>query len=113
MTPYPYELATPEQKQPGSPWWCIHHEVKLEPLSEPIENRARYIREAKAEHEIETRLRAMRPVTGALPEPMRRVDAEWRRVDSEHAAEIDALWAVECADVPWGPDGLVFPEVAR
>ena len=60
----------------------------------------------------------MRPVTGALPEPMQRVYAEWQRVDAElqrvdaeHAAEIDALWAVECADVPWGPDGLVFPEV--
>ena len=141
MTPRPYELATPEQKQPGSPWWCVHHQVRLEPLTEPIENRVRYIRENKFEHEVETRLRAMRPVTGALPEPVQRVNAEWQRVVAEwqrvvaewqrvyaelqrvdaerqrvyaeHAAEIDALWAAECADVPWGPDGLIFTEVAK
>ena len=114
---YPYESATPEQRAIGSFWWCIHHGIKLEPLAEPIEIRVRYIREGKAAHEVETRLRAMRPVAGALPEPVQRVNAElrrvsdeWRRVYAEHAAEIDALFAAECADVPWGPNGLVFPK---
>ena len=118
--PYPYELATPEQKAIGAPWWCIHHAVRMEPLSEPIENRVRYIREAKEGHEVETRLRAMRPVVGPLPAAVARAYADWQKAcadwqkaDAGHAAEIDALFAAECADVPWGPDGLVFPEVPR
>jgi hypothetical protein len=184
---YPYELATPEQKAIGSLWWCIHHGVKLEPLTEPIENRVAYIREGKAEHERETRLRAMRPVVGPLPPPLvqayaaleqagtaqvraraawelayeawkqafaaqvraraawelayaaqkqayeaawgqayaaqkqayeareqafaaqKQAYAAWEQALKDHAAEIDALFAVECADVAWGPDGLVFP----
>jgi len=131
-TPYPYESATPEQKAIGSPWWCIHHAVKLELLTEPIEERATYILHAKAEHERETRLRAMRPVIGALPpalakayedwrkagadwlkanEDWQKACADWQKAYADHASEIDALFAVECADVPWGPDGLIFPEV--
>jgi hypothetical protein len=173
---YPYMLATPEQKKLGSLWWCIHHGIKLEPLSEPIERRADYILHAKAEHERETRLRAMRPVLGTLPPALtkayadwqkayadwqkadadwqkayadrQKADADWQKADAdrqkayadrqkayadrqkadadrqkanadrqkadaEHAAEIDALFSVECADVAWGPDGLIFPEVGR
>jgi hypothetical protein len=157
-----YELATPEQRALGSLWWCIHHEVILEPLTEPIENRVRFIRERKAAHEVETRLRAMRPVKGPLPMEVQQAgaawqqayaawrqagaawqqagaawqqayaawqqayaawqqayaayqqaDAAWRQALREHAPEIDALFAVECADVPWGPDGLVFPESGK
>jgi hypothetical protein len=181
--PYPYELATPEQRALGSLWWCIHHEVILEPLTEPIENRVRFIRERKAAHEVETRLRAMRPVKGPLPMEVqqagaawqqayaawrqagaawqqagaawqqayaawqqayavyhqayaawqqayaawqqayaaweqayaawRQAGAAWQQALREHAPEIDALFAVECADVPWGPDGLVFPESGK
>ena len=174
MTVYLYETATPEQRAIGWPWWCIHHEVKLEALTEPVENRVRAIRETKAPHERETRLRAMRPLIGPLPAKLteayvawrqasaarqqadaawgqayvawRQADAAWRQADAawqqasaarqqasaarqqadaawgqadaawrqalkEHAPEIEALFAIECADVPWGSDGLVFPEV--
>ena len=167
--PYPYETATPEQKAIGSMWWCIHHGVMLEPLTEPIERRAEYILSEKAEHERETRIRAMRPVVGPLPAVIvkanadwqkahadwrkanadlqkaitdwRKADADWQKADADrqkadadwqkanadlqkadsdqrkanadHLAEINALFAVECADVVWGPNGLIFPEVAR
>jgi hypothetical protein len=188
--PYPYELATPEQCVLGSLWWCIHHEVMLEPLTEPIVNRVTFIRECKANHEVETRLRAMRPAVGSFPEAVvqanaacqqadvacQQADAAWEQANAayrqasaacqqanaacqqasaacqqanaacqqanaacqqanaayrqanaayrqasvayrqalrEHAPEIDALFAVECADVPWGPDGLVFPEKGK
>lgn len=142
---YPYESATPEQKAIGSLWWCIHHDIKLEPLTESIENRVRVIRETKAAHEQETRLGALRPVLGPLPTTLMQAytayqqayavwrqanapyeqagaayeqayavwlqaDAAWQQALNDHAAEIDVLFAVECADVPWGPDGLVFPE---
>ena len=131
MTPYPYELATPEQRAIGSPWWCVHHAVRLEHLTEPIENRVAYIRSDKPAHEVETRLRAMRPVVGPLPPALqkayadwrkasadwwkadadwRKAYADWREAHADHAAEIDALFAAECADVPWGTDGLVFPQ---
>ena len=117
MTPYPYELATPEQRAIGSPWWCVHHAVRLEPLTEPIENRVAYIRSSKAAHEVETRLRALRPVVGPLPPAVQKADADrqkadadLQKADADHAAEIHALFTVECADVPWGPGGLVFPQ---
>ena len=124
MTPYPYELATPEQRAIGSPWWCVHHAVRLEHLTEPVENRAAYLRSLKPSHEVETRLRALRPVVGQLPPALvkayadrqkavadwRKAYADWREAHADHAAEIDALFAAECADVPWGPGGLVFPQ---
>jgi hypothetical protein len=183
MTPYPYELATPEQRAIGSLWWCIHHQIKLEPLTEPVENRVKAIRETKAAHEQETRLRAMRPVIGPIPEPVQQASAAywqasaacqqadaacqqasaawqqayaaywqayaaWQQADTAcqqadaayqqasaawqqayaaywqayaawqqalagHATEVDALFAVECADVQWGPEGLVFPKPER
>jgi len=59
---YPYETATEEQRKIGSLWWNVHHEIHLEPLTEPIENRVRYIKEHKPKHEIETRLKNLAPV---------------------------------------------------
>lgn len=127
MSVYRYESATPEQRALGWPWWCIHHDVKLEILSEPVENRVRAIRETKAPHERETRLRAMRPLIGPLPaklteayaayqqayEAWAKADAALAKACAAHQPEIDALFAIECADVPWGPGGLVFPEEAK
>ena len=173
MSVYRYESATPEQRALGSLWWCIHHDRKLEPLTEPIESRVACIRTQKAEHERETRLRALRPCLGPLPTSLAKAYAArakayaawdkadaarteayaawdkadaalakadaawtkayaaWTKADAartkayaawdkadaalqqalkDHAPEIDALFAIECADVPWGPDGLVSPE---
>ena len=47
--------------------WCVHHEVEMEELTEPIENRIRYIVENKAEEEIVTRLDNLRPVLSKVP----------------------------------------------
>lgn len=102
MTPYHYESATQEQRALGSLWWCIHHNRKLEALTEPVENRVRAIRETKAPHEQETRLRALRPASVALASASKAYDEA-----------VASAWAAECADVPWGPNGLVFPEVTR
>ena len=47
--------------------WHTHHEVLVEPLFEPIEVRIEYIKASKPEHEIDLRLRLLKPVRGALP----------------------------------------------
>ena len=95
--PYPYETATPEQKKLGSLWWCIHHNAgKLEILVEPIENRVEFIREIKPRCEIETRLRAMRPVVSPLPEQLDKALAEWEKAWAEldkARAEQGKAWA--------------------
>jgi hypothetical protein len=62
MKKYPYQTATETQKAIGSWWWCVHHEIHMEQLTEPIENRADYIIANKPAHEIELRLKEMRPV---------------------------------------------------
>ena len=81
--------------------WRVHHEVLLEPLTEPIEVRQEYIREQKPEHERELRLRLLKPVTGALPAAV--VEAS-----KAYMPDILALHAAECPDCPW--DGkTIFP----
>ena len=42
--------------------WCVHHEVELEELTEPIENRIQYILDHKAKTEQIVRLDNLRPV---------------------------------------------------
>src|SRR3972149_5630264 len=48
------------------PFWHIHHEVLLE-WSDDIQERIDYIKAHKPPHEVETRLRLLKPVQGALP----------------------------------------------
>ena len=48
-------------------YWHIHHDVLVEPATEPIENRIEYIEEYKPPEERELRLRLLRPVQGVLP----------------------------------------------
>lgn len=119
--------------------WCCHHDRMLETLTEPPENRIDCILYVKPEHERIVRLDAFRLVVGPLPEwPVKAwraynetwqayrharqaYDEAWRAYAgvvlaydaAERAArpEVEALFAVECADVPWGPRGLIFPEV--
>src|SRR3989304_1863959 len=43
--------------------WHVHHETLIEPLTEPIKNRIRFIKANKPDDEIETRLRLMRPAS--------------------------------------------------
>ena len=47
--------------------WHVHHEILLEPLTEPIETRRAYIQSSKPPEEIETRLRLLKEVKGELP----------------------------------------------
>lgn len=51
-------------------YWLIHHEVLLEALSEPIENRRDFVRRFKEKHEVPTRLKWMVPVKGKIPKKL-------------------------------------------
>jgi tetratricopeptide (TPR) repeat protein len=88
---YPYETAAVEQKAIGTWWWCVHHEIHLEQLKEPVENRVAYIRENKPGSEIDRRLRELAPVL--YPE---RIPNQFAKAWDEHDkawAAYDKAWA--------------------
>src|SRR3990167_804996 len=68
---------------------CLHHEIHLEPLTDPIENRIAYILTEKPEEEQALRLRCLRPWTGRLSAEWEKARAEWGKA----VAEWDKAWA--------------------
>src|SRR3989304_4687511 len=114
------------------PFWHIHHEVLLE-WSDDIQERIDYIKAHKPPHEVETRLRLLKPVQGALPPKLVKArdaylaydkagDAfgkDWDAYDKAKAAyakaydeclpQIEALHALECPGCPWNGT-TIFPE---
>ena len=49
-------------KNPSTWGWCVHHDIEIEELIEPIEKRIVYILENKPKDEIIVRLDNLRPV---------------------------------------------------
>ena len=103
--------------------WHVHHETLIEPLTEPIENRIAYIKQAKPASEVELRLRLLKPVQGELPAALNKAKAALDKARAAYAKawaayvkagaacmpEIEALHAIECPDCPW--DGTsIFPK---
>lgn len=119
---YPYQRATKAQRQVGAWWWCIHHAVKAERLSEPVAVRVAYIRAHKPAHEHEARLRALRPVRdvaavatarqayhAAFASARQAYHAAVAPAQQAYDAAVATAWARECADVPWDDRmGLIF-----
>jgi hypothetical protein len=108
--PYPYETATEEQKRVGAWWWCVHHEIHLEPLAKPAENRVQYILEHKPENERDTRLREFRPVLHPerIPAPVLKARAkcvkawaEYVKARAEYEPVLMALHREEYPDTKW------------
>jgi multidrug resistance efflux pump len=105
--------------------WHIHHDILVEPLTEPIENRIAFIKANKPKNEVETRLRLMKPVRGKLPKlnkaraeldkaraELDKARAEWNKAGAEWnkaSAELDkaraeldkarAEWNKACAEL--------------
>ena len=50
--------------------WHVHHDILLEPLTESIENRIRFIKRNKLKKEQSLRLRLLKVVKGKLPAPV-------------------------------------------
>lgn len=92
-------------------YWLIHHTILLEPLEDPIETRIAYIRANKPCHEIETRLRWMRPVQHPERIPLVFVEAAkaYGEARKAYEDEIASLHAEECPGCPWDGKQLVFP----
>ncbi len=49
-------------------YWCIHHQVIVEPKIEPIKNRIKFIKKNKPKYQIPMRLKCLKKVKGKLPE---------------------------------------------
>ena len=75
-------------------YWHIHHEIICEPLTEPLQHRLDYIRGQKPQHEVETRLRLIAPVTVELPAELVKAGAAH---DKARAAVVKAQSAFEKA----------------
>ena len=108
--------------------WHVHHETLIEPLTEPIKNRIRFIKANKPDDEIETRLRLMRPASAKASKARAAYDKATSKTRavydkakskartvydtaaSEAWAELERLHKLECvSDCPW--DGkTIFPE---
>jgi hypothetical protein len=69
-------------------YWHIHHDVLVEPATEPIEQRSEYIRQRKPANQIETRLRLLKPVKGELPQAF----VEARRAYDEASRAYEEAW---------------------
>ena len=112
-------------------YWHIHHNILMELLLEPIENRIKYIIENKPKEEIELRLRLLKPVKGKLPtmfiaareacDKAREAYDKAREAETYNEArkayekageasdearkacreEIEVLHKLECPDCPW------------
>jgi len=85
--------------------WHCHHEILIEKLTEPAENRIAYILRDKPEHEQALRLHLFRPFRGPLPAQLKKATAEWHKADAEwHKA--DAEWHKATAE--WHKAGAVI-----
>ena len=110
-------------------FWHIHHDILLEPLTEPIKNRIKYIKENKLKNEIELRLKLLKPVKGKLPkefieaeqkydEAVQKYDEARQKCDeaiqkcdetrgkcdemwNKYKPQIESLHKKECPDCPW------------
>jgi hypothetical protein len=56
--------------------WCCHHEVQIEPLVHPVEDRIQYILHNKPEQERVIRFTNFRPFVGLLPRGMQKAYAD-------------------------------------
>lgn len=68
--------------------WCCHHRILIEPLTEPYENRIKYILSDKDESEHAVRFRNFKPVRIRVPAEWDKTGAEWNKT----RAELDKAW---------------------
>src|SRR3972149_4005409 len=72
------------------PFWHIHHEVLLE-WSDDIQERIDFIQAEKPKHEVEIRLRLLKPVQGALPPKLVKARAPRDRAKAAYDKAWDAF----------------------
>jgi len=86
-----------------SPFWHIHHGGFLLEWSDDIQERIDYIQTEKPKYEVETRLRLLKPVQGALPRRLVKAGVALAKAYDAYAkacaalAKADAAYAKACA----------------
>ena len=90
-------------------YWHIHHDILLEPLTEPIENRIKFIKENKPKDEIKLRLKLLKPVKGKLPLERDEVRQKYDEVRQKYKSQIEVLHKKECPNCPW-TGSSIFPK---
>ena len=99
--------------------WTCHHAVLVEFLTEPWQNRIKYIMTEKAESERAVRLRNFRPVRIELPAKLikagaeyDKAKAEWNKAWAEYdkaGAELGKAWAeYDKAGAEYGKAGAEY-----
>ena len=91
--------------------WHVHHNVLIEPLTKPIENRIKYIKKFKPKNEIELRLKLLKVVKGELPKEF--VEA-WQEYNEARQKDVEA-WqkyyeARQKYDETWQKDDETWQE---
>ena len=83
-------------------YWHIHHDVLVEPLTEPIENRIDFIKQDKPKAEIVLRLKLLKPVKGKLPiEVVKAWEAHNKAEEAYHKVREAYHKAEEAYDKAW------------
>ena len=75
--------------------WHVHHNVLIELLTEPIENRIEYIKKFKPKNEVKLRLKLLKVVKGELPKEFVEAWQEYneaRQKDVEAWQKYDEAW---------------------
>ena len=99
------QAVTPAETPKVGDWcWHIHHDVLIEKLTEPFETRKAYIKAEKPKHEVEKRLRLMKPASKKASEARTVYD----KAGSEARAKVEALHQKECPNCPWN-GRTIFP----
>jgi len=120
-------------------YFHIHHDILLEPLIGPLENRIKFIKEDKPKDEIELRLKLLKSVKGKLPEEFdeagqncveagqkwdkagQKYDKAWQKYKEawqkyvearqKYKPQIEALHKKECPNCPWDSEQqTIFPK---
>ena len=83
-------------------YWHIHHDILLEPLTEPLKNRIEYIKNNKSKNEIELRLKLLKPVKGKLPDEVIKAGEVYYKVQETSDKSWEAYYkSWEASDKSW------------
>ena len=83
-------------------YWHIHHDILLEPLTQPLKNRIKYIKENKPKNEIELRLKLLKPVKGKLPDEVIKAGEAYYKAQETSGKVWEAYYKTwEASDKSW------------
>ena len=97
-------------------FWHVHYD-KLCEWCYNYQERVNYIKGYKPEHEVETRLRLMKPVKGKIPKEYKKACEKWdeayKKWDEaykKYLPKLQLLHKKECGCLEWNDKEVVFPK---